>query len=65
VRLPESIYSTRHPGPEHIYWLIETAKTILSKDLDLKTVIYAAANIPEYWVLDLANPRLIVFRELT
>jgi Uma2 family endonuclease len=63
VRLPESIYSARHPGPEDIYWLIEVAKTSLSKDLDLKTAIYAAANIPEYWVLDLANPRIIVFRE--
>lgn len=63
VRLPESIYSARHPAPEDIYWLIEVARTSLSKDLDLKTAIYAAANIPEYWVLDLTNPRLIVFRE--
>jgi Uma2 family endonuclease len=63
VRLPESIYSARHPGPEDIYWLIEVAKTSLIKDLDPKTAIYAAANLPEYWVLDLANPRLIVFRE--
>ena len=63
VRLPESAYDTRHPGPEDIYWLIEVAKTSLTKDLDLKATIYAAANIQEYWVLDLANPRLIVFRE--
>ena len=63
VRLPESIYSTRHPGPEDIFWLIEVAKTSLNKDLDLKADLYAAANIQEYWVLDLANPRLIVFRE--
>ena len=63
MRLPESVYDTRHPGPEDIYWLIEVAKTSLTKDLDLKATIYAAANIQEYWVLDLANPRVIVFRE--
>lgn len=63
ARLPESTYNARHPGPQDIYWLIEVAKTSLSKDLDLKAAIYAAANIQEYWVLDLANPRLIVLRE--
>ncbi|WP_404790010.1 Uma2 family endonuclease [Altericista sp. CCNU0014] len=63
VRLPESAYSNRHPGPEDIYWLIEVARTSLSKDLDLKAAIYAAANVQEYWVLDLADPRIIVLRE--
>jgi Uma2 family endonuclease len=63
VRLPESMYSTRHPGVEDIFWLIEVAKTSLSKDLDFKAAIYAAAHIPEHWVLDLASPRVIVCRE--
>lgn len=62
VRLPESAYDSRHPYPEDIYWVVEVANTSLQKDLTLKAAIYAAAKIPEYWVLDLANQQLRVFR---
>lgn len=63
VRLPESAYNHRHPGPEDIFWVIEVAKTSLQKDLDLKAKIYAQANIPEYWILNLSVPHLVVFRQ--
>jgi Uma2 family endonuclease len=63
VRLPESAYLQRHPGPEDIFWVIEVARTSLQKDLDLKATIYAQAEIPEYWVLDLSTQHLVVFRE--
>lgn len=62
VRLPESRYDEHHPYPEDIYWLVEVANTSLKKDLELKKSIYAAANIPEYWVLDLADKKIHVFR---
>jgi Uma2 family endonuclease len=58
-----SIYASRHPYAEDIYWLIEVANSSLQTDLNLKAEIYAAANIQEYWVLDLANRQLIVLRE--
>ncbi|MFE1747272.1 Uma2 family endonuclease [Coleofasciculus sp. H7-2] len=63
VRLPESAYSDRHPEPDDIFWVIEVAKTSLKKDLDLKTSIYASAEIQEYWILDVSAKRVIVFRE--
>lgn len=62
VRLPESTYKDHHPYAEDIYWLIEVAKTSLKKDLELKLPIYAQAQIQEYWVLDLSQKQLIVFR---
>jgi Uma2 family endonuclease len=62
VRLPESLYNNRHPGPQDIFWLIEVAKTSLKKDLEIKLAIYATAGIPEYWVLDLSTKQIIVFR---
>ena len=34
----------------------------MKKDLELKKSIYAAANIQEYWVLDLAGKEIHVFR---
>ncbi len=39
------------------------AKTSLKKDLDLKTSIYASAEIQEYWILDLSARRMLVLRE--
>ncbi|HEY9864269.1 MAG TPA: Uma2 family endonuclease [Candidatus Obscuribacterales bacterium] len=63
VRLPESIYKDHHPYSEDIFWIIEVAKSSLKKDLELKLSIYAQANIQEYWVLDLSQKQLIVFRD--
>lgn len=63
VRLPNSNYLSRHPYPEDIYWLIEISNTTLEDDLNQKKNIYASAGINEYWVVDLKNTELIVFRE--
>ncbi|GAP97057.1 Uma2 family endonuclease [Leptolyngbya sp. NIES-2104] len=63
VCLPEEQYRDRHPNAEDIYLLIEVAKTSLKKDTDLKAGIYATAGIQEYWVLNLAARRIIVFRD--
>ncbi|MBD2092574.1 Uma2 family endonuclease [Microcoleus sp. FACHB-1515] len=55
-------YNTHHPYPEDIYWLVELADSSLRKDLEVKTQIYAAAGIHEYWVLNLKVLELLVFR---
>ena len=62
VRLPNTNYLDHHPYPEDIYWLIEVSSTTLQDDLNLKKKIYAKAGINEYWVVDLRNTKLIVFR---
>lgn len=64
IRLPPSQYRDRHPQPADIYWLIEIANTTLTKDLEIKKDLYAAAGIPEYWVMDLQNMVLVVFLDL-
>jgi Uma2 family endonuclease len=63
VRMLGSVYASKHPAVEDIYWLIEVANSSLKIDLGLKAEIYAAANIPEYWVIDLANRQLIAHTE--
>ena len=63
VRLPNTNYLTRHPYAEDIYWLIEISNTTLEDDLNRKKRIYASAGINEYWIIDLKNTELIVFRE--
>jgi Uma2 family endonuclease len=64
VRTPDTLYQTRHPLPEDIFWLIEIANTTLVKDLGVKRDLYALAGIPEYWVMNLQTSELVVFRDL-
>ncbi len=63
VKMPVSLYDSRHPYPEEIYFLIEVSDTTLEKDLEKKRFIYARAGILEYWVVDVVNQQLIVFKE--
>ncbi|MGB3650720.1 MAG: Uma2 family endonuclease [Rivularia sp. (in: cyanobacteria)] len=62
VQPNRQLYRTRHPYPENIFWVIEYANTSLSKDLDTKRKAYARAGIKEYWVVDLKNRLVKVFR---
>lgn len=55
-------YRSHHPYPENIYWLIEYADSSLSKDLETKSQVYAEVGIPEYWVINLREMQLVVFR---
>jgi Uma2 family endonuclease len=63
VQRVEDNYLTHHPYPENIFWVIEYSNTSLDKDLGVKADIYASENIPEYWVINLKQNILIVFRD--
>jgi Uma2 family endonuclease len=56
-------YLSHHPYAENIFWVVEYSNTSLEKDLGIKVEIYAAANISEYWVANLKENQLVVFRE--
>jgi Uma2 family endonuclease len=55
------IYLEHHPYAENIFWLIEYANSSLTKALELKSQVYAEANIVEYWVVNLKRMELVVF----
>lgn len=42
--------------------LIEVAESTLDKDRELKQRLYAAAGIPEYWIVNLLERKLEVYR---
>ena len=56
-------YLAHHPYPEDIFWLIEYSDATLIKDLNIKSLVYAEVSIPEYWVVNLRNRSLTVFRD--
>jgi Uma2 family endonuclease len=62
VHLPNTNYITHHPYPPEIYLLIEISNSTLTDDLERKKQIYARNGIAEYWVIDLQNRKLWVFR---
>ena len=59
----DDVYLDHHPYPENIFWLIEYSRTTLAKDLGIKFEIYAEAGIREYWVVNLKDSELKVFRD--
>jgi Uma2 family endonuclease len=53
--------ATAHPTRAAL--LVEVTDATLSFDTTTKAELYATAGVPEYWVLDLPNRALIVFRD--
>ena len=47
--------SSELPGPNDILLIIEVSDTTLAYDRDVKSRIYAKANIPETWVMNLVE----------
>ncbi len=54
-------YLTRLPRPDDVYLLIEVADSTLEKDREVKALLYAEANISEYWILNIPDKQLEVF----
>jgi Uma2 family endonuclease len=52
---------TDHPTTALL--IVEVADATLDRDLTVKAELYATANIPDYWVLDLNSRQLHVFRD--
>lgn len=61
----DEVYLDHHPYPENIFLLIEYSNTTLKKDLEIKSSIYAESGIEEYWVVNLKDLQLTVFRHPT
>jgi len=56
-------YSSRHPSAEDVLLLIEVADTSLKFDQNQKLRLYALHGIPEYWLLNLNDMCLEVYRK--
>ena len=54
-------YTTAAPTTADL--VVEVFLTSLFKDTTTKAELYATAGVPDYWVLDLENRRLLVFRD--
>lgn len=58
---PEHRYVDHHPGPGEIRLVTEVADSSLAFDRRQKAPLYAAANIPLYWIINLTDRQLEVY----
>lgn len=56
-------YSSRHPNANDVLLLIEVADSSLQFDQNQKLHLYALHGIPEYWLLNLNDSCLEVYRK--
>ena len=56
-------YKNAHPRPEDILFLIEVADSSLLKDRTVKVPLYAAAGIPETWIVNLEEECVEIYTE--
>lgn len=61
LRFRDDCYVGKHPGPADILLIVEVADSSLEYDTTVKLGLYAILGIPEYWVADLQNNRLLVY----
>jgi Uma2 family endonuclease len=62
-RAREDFYASSHPEPEDVLLLVEVADSSLMFDREEKSPLYAAAGIPELWIVDLAGQTITVYGE--
>ena len=56
-------YQQRHPNPDEIHLLIEVSKSSARFDRTEKMELYAEANIPEYWLVEIGTRTVTVHRD--
>lgn len=62
LRPRDDDYRRSHPEPADVLLLVEVADTSLAVDRSVKAPLYAAAGIPELWIVDLVGDAIEVYR---
>lgn len=56
-------YADHHPGPGELLLVVEVAGSSLAFDLTVKVPAYAAAGVPEVWLVSLPERRFVRFSD--
>lgn len=62
ARLREDDYSHFHPGSDDLYLVVEVAYSSVANDTGAKVELYARSGIQEYWVFNLVDEFLVMYR---
>ena len=58
--VPRGDYRTEHPN--QAYLIVEVADSSLERDRTLKARVYCQSGVPEYWVVNLVDSKIVIFR---
>ena len=61
VAYRSDFYIQQHPQAKDTLLIIEVASSSLAYDREIKVPLYAAASIPEFWIVDLDTEQVEVF----
>lgn len=62
LRRRDDFYRERHPQPDDVLLIVEIAASSLRFDRKTKVPLYARHGIPEMWLIDLRDRRLVRYR---
>ena len=62
LRPRPDFYRSAHPTPADVFLIVEVSDTSLAYDTQIKLPLYARHGIPEVWIVDLPNRRIITYR---
>ncbi len=62
IPVPDN-YKHKHPTPDQVLLVIEVAESSLMYDRTRKARAYAAARIPEYWIVNLVDRQVEVLTD--
>lgn len=65
LRPRDDYYERALPGPADVLLVVEVADSSLAYDRSEKARVYARAEIPEYWLLDLPQSQVLVHTDPT
>jgi Uma2 family endonuclease len=59
----DDLYRRKLPRPSDVHAVIEVALSSLNSDRTRKLEVYAGSDIGEYWVVDVRDERIEIFRD--
>lgn len=62
VKYGRKRYSKKHPSPADVFLIIEVADSTLKFDSTIKKELYANSRIPEYWIINIPDSQIEVFK---
>ena len=63
LRWRDDLYRGKRPRPEDVILVVEVSNSTLAYDRKVKVPIYAEAGIPEYWLVNLVDKVIEVYKD--
>jgi Uma2 family endonuclease len=63
LRWRDDHYRGKRPTPDDVVLVVEVSKSTLAYDRETKQSIYAEAGIPEYWLVNLVDKAIEVYKD--